>query len=128
MLAGDDAVDRDRLDCRLFVDAPVTPEELAGCLMAGESPARLATDGVELTVVLPTCEIDMGINEYWQPQSTAWMEFRYSLELYRTGTATAEHVQLVGRLLGKLWGNGWSATAACDYEDVLPDQGSRTIG
>jgi hypothetical protein len=121
----DDASD---LDCKIYVEAELKPEELAGLVASalagatqGASPAR--------TVHTPHAEIDVRKNREADAHRArefpdGFLYFRYALELYpRPAARHADRVSLATRILEVLWSRSLPAVAACAYEDELPNGG-----
>jgi hypothetical protein len=121
-------LDSNVVDCRIYVESDLMPDEFARLLAAslGEGTVNGA---VARTIHTPQAEIDVRKNkEANKPRAAefpdGFLYFRYALEVHLCPTSRhAEQVALVDRLLKILWSQGIPAVAACDYENELPRAG-----
>jgi hypothetical protein len=121
-------VDLSELDCKIYVEAEQTPDELA-TLLAQSLPEATLIDAVTRIVQTRFGEVEIRRNKEAdriraQEFPDGFLYFRYALELYPFPTvAHEERVSLAASILKLLWSRGWPAVAACDYEDELPNGG-----
>jgi hypothetical protein len=108
------------LDCKIYVEAELEPDDLAKTLAESLSGASLCR-----TVKTPLCEIDIRMNAEADKARVrefpdGFLFFRYTLEIYPSPAARREdRVALTATLLRLFWSQGLPAVAACDYEDEL---------
>jgi hypothetical protein len=116
------------LDCKIYVEADLAPEDLGG-LLAALVGGTVSSAAGSRTVQSPIGEIDIRNNPdsdkvLAQQFPDGFLFFRYTLEFYPSATARREdRISLVERILRQLWSRGYPAVAACDYEDDLPNRG-----
>lgn len=120
------------LYCKLFVDADnLTRSELRtlllGCL------GNLVTDAEHMSLDSSTFAIDVRRNEDFDPlqcqEPAGFVFFRYYLDIDAVpGQPLSVQVALVSQILECLWGRGYAAVAACDFEDNLPRRGGYNSG
>jgi hypothetical protein len=123
--------DSHAIDCKIYVESDLMPDELATLLAASLGAATL--DGaVARTLHTPQAEIEVRKNKEANQHRAGefpdgFLYFRYALEVYASPTSQhAEQVALVDRLLNQLWSEGLPAVAACDYENELSRAGGYT--
>ena len=112
------------LDCRIYVDANCTLNELVSIIansLSGLADMR--------TVQTPHSEIDVVDNDKFDEKRRrdfpgGFNYFRYSVEIYPlVGLPHIDRVALVADLLKYFWSQNWPAVAVCDYEQELPNNG-----
>ena len=112
------------LYCKVYIDANVGIESLV-------STVAQILEGVEEmnTVILPRCEIDVRKNEEFNEVRRrefpdGFLYFRYYADIEaQLGQQRESQIELVSKLLKRLWSLGFPAIASCDFEDELPQQG-----
>ena len=115
------------LYCKIFVDADdISREDLQAqwvkCL--GDQVKRVERRSIGGSLFA----IDVERSEVYDPircnEADGFLFFRYYLDVDAIrGQQLAEHITLVSRILEYLWGLGYTAVAACDFEDKLPRRG-----
>ncbi|HEV3261347.1 MAG TPA: hypothetical protein VG013_31130 [Gemmataceae bacterium] len=120
--------DLNELDCKIHVEAPWTPEAIAG-LLSRALGGQVSVSPSAQVVLLPSAEIEIRENEDADSRRAAdfpdgFLYFRYILEVYPVPTSSRQdRVSLAARVLELCWSQGWPAVAACDYESELPQRG-----
>jgi hypothetical protein len=116
------------LDCRLYVDAGESPENLASHLARALSgvttrgpKAWTVRTGVGEVEIRHNKEADAG--RAWEFPD-GFLHFRQTLEFYPLPQSTREErVALISHILNLLWSQDLPAVAASDYEGELPHGG-----
>ena len=106
--------------CTVFLDGAdrqTVTDLIAAMLHAAPAPGRHALR-VGNTV------IDVVRNE-WAGTSADFLGWPIKIDIGADPVDPAI-VDYVTRILTAAWNLGWSAVAACDFEDELPDQGGRS--
>ena len=105
-------------DCKVFIDADVSENELIGLI----SPVLfMAEDKVTLNVdVLKNEDYDSKRSRQFPD---GFIYFRYTLDLYLNDAPVKSKAAIVTRLLKQLWDWGYPAVAASAFEDRLPKRG-----
>lgn len=122
--------DGNRLDCKIFVEATQSPDELVALVLPAWS-TRDISKGRGATRLLRSEQGDLEIrkNPEGDPSRASefpdgFLHFRYALELYlRSTTSHDQRVLMAKALLNLLWSAGLPAVASCDYENELPHGG-----
>ena len=120
--------DLNELDCRIYVEADLTADELAA-LLAGSLPGAATVGSVTRIIRVPSGEIEVRNNKEWDTFRArefpdGFLYFRYTLEVYPfPATRHEDRVSLVANILNLLWSRGLPAVAACDMEQELPNGG-----
>ena len=111
----------DPLYCEVFVESDLTEADLTSLI-------RKLVNGEQKrwSIQSDLCEIEVQRNKrIMQPASgeRSFVNFPYYLDIFPTPPARTNrsgYVEAVGKLLEGLWGLGYDAVAACDFEDELP--------
>jgi hypothetical protein len=111
------------LDCKIYVDASITREELAGRVSA-----LLSATLDRFTAVVPCGEFDIQRNEDFDETRIAefpdgFLYFRYLIEVYTHTPNDSDCRAFVGKILEHFWSQGVPCVAAGDYENELPNGG-----
>jgi hypothetical protein len=111
------------LECKIYVDAEGTKEELAKRLAPLLSAAVQGT-----TLSVPCGEIDVQRNDEFDETQRlefpdGFLNFRFLVEVYTDDAGTPHCSHVVIQMLEYFWAQGFPAVAACDYEDDLPNGG-----
>jgi hypothetical protein len=120
--------DLNALDCKVFVEANVTIDDLCG-FVGRAVRATIDTTGCTKTIRVPIGQMEIRANEDRQQARAAdfpdgFLFFRYVLEFYPQACADrADRIKLIADVLNLFWQHGWPAVAAADYEDDLPHKG-----
>lgn len=123
--------DLNELDCKIHVEAPWTPEAIAG-LLSRTLGGQISVSPSAQVVLLPSAEIEIRENEDADRRRAAdfpdgFLYFRYIFEVYPVPASGHEdRVSLAARLLELCWSQGWPAVAACNYESELARRGGYT--
>ena len=119
--------DESTLDCRIYADVGCERAKFVSviaCLVKGEIRGHLQN-----TIECPACTIDILNSDDFDCQRRkkfpdGFLFFRYFIEIYpRPRFDQTARIQTVSTILQHLWKHGYSAVAACDYEQMLPEQG-----
>lgn len=115
------------LSCRVYVDAPVTLDELAGAVAATVAAPVSGTAWTKV-ISLPPGEIDVLENDEFDEEqrkqfSDGFLFYRYYVEFYTPAQGWHEVQDIVARVLEHLWSKGYPAVASCSYESELPRNG-----
>lgn len=116
-------IDTSHLECNVFLQSPLTRSQLQVWIAN-------SVDGVlrENVVVVDHAEIHVECNEDWDSVRLSefpdgFLFFRYSLEFYRDPEFRSTALNIVAKVLTRVWNEQWPAVASCDYEDQLPHKG-----
>ena len=117
-----------KLDCAIYLQPPSAMDRVAiAGIVAQVLGAPTDCSAPSPTIATDDCEIEVRINEDFDAIRTAefpdgflWSQFK--LEMFARPNKVVP-VEIVSRLLNWFWSNGWSAVAACDFEDQLPSRG-----
>jgi hypothetical protein len=110
--------------CSLFIDSDVSREDLTLNLAKffGVSPDRhyLSNEKGEVGV-MKNKDYDSVLRKDGED---GFLYYRYLIEVEPNEELGEENaVAFVSKILEYLWSQGYPATAACDYEDSLPNKG-----
>ncbi len=111
----------DDLWCKIYVDTDISRDELVG-VVAQITGGLL--DGI--TVSTGLTDVHISVNDAFdetrrRQRPSGFLYFRYYMDVEAfPDQPRAAQIALVSRLLQHFWAQGWSAVAACDYEDELP--------
>lgn len=120
--------DINTLDCKIYVEANISRDELVGYVVNLLSGTASGT-GFTKTVFTRYFEIDIMENNDFDENHRkdfpdGFLYFRYFMEFYALpGSASEARIALVTTVLQGLWSRGLPAVAACNYEDQLPYKG-----
>jgi hypothetical protein len=111
--------------CNLFVDANLDVEDLAFKLSkifvaSADKLGNIKTDLGEISIT----KNDDYNDELKKDKEEGFLYYRFLLEVepyVRLGEGNA--IQFVSKILKYLWSEDYPATAACAYEDALPNKG-----
>lgn len=113
------------LYCHLYVDADLEESELANKIAE-----VLQTKADGLFVDSANGDLAVRANQEFdenarQNQADGFLFYRYHIDVEPNSSLGEKNaVELVSRLLENFWANGYLATAACGYEDKLPNNNS----
>lgn len=115
------------LSCKLFVNGDDISQQdlhalLIECLGDQVKSAELnSIDGLLFAIDVKRNE---GFDSIRCKEADGFLFFRYYLDVDAVhGQQPAAHIALVSRILEYLWGLGYGAVAACDFEDELLHRG-----
>jgi hypothetical protein len=114
----------DKLECAIYADVSLSSTELAGHIA---NAIGGSVDGS--TVITDVAAFDIRRSDDFDPKHKAdfpdgFLYFRQIIEVYmRDAEQSSTLADLVSKLLELLWGKGWPAVAACDFEERLPERG-----
>ena len=117
--------DEEDLGCEIYVDTDVDEDDLFRlvCSLTG------ALKGELRTITTDWSEIDIKRNEVFDEirrleELDGFLYYRYYFDVEPGESISRDRmIESVGKFLEGLWGLGWKAVTACDYEDELPRRG-----
>jgi hypothetical protein len=111
--------------CAVYVDADVTREALITSLLVALGGQRDRN-----TLFVYPCEVYVDDNDEFDADRRrefpdGFLFYRFQLEVFADRRPAGEEnmIAFVSGLLEMLWGAGYRAVAACDFEDALPHAG-----
>ena len=109
--------------CEIYIDGASDRECLAKIVM---SVTRGEIDKF-MTITNDIMEIDVCLNDDHDSErkreTDGFVYFPYMLDIVLNVDLSNEIISLIGRLLSKLWETGFTAVAACEFENDLPFNG-----
>lgn len=122
--------DNSDLYCAIYVNAPVTREELAALVLQIAGAENVG----RYLLRLLSAEVEVRPNEDANErlrgsQENGFLYYPYLLEVDALpGQSIEQQMALVSAILELLWARQFNAVAACDFEDRLPRNGRDAWG
>jgi hypothetical protein len=121
--------DLSHLDCRIYVQAKQTFDDLVALLMPTWPGSAILQRPASRSAETRYGDVEIRRNEDADELQAhkfpdGFLYFNYCLELYpKPAIPQKERVHFVANILNRLWSQGLPAVAACDYENELPHGG-----